>query len=442
MADQKLKALFIVGLTILIILSIYHNSVVATLPEFITDHNKILIIPIEFDDMRYTDFQNQIDVFAKKLPYILPFSNNSNIYSGLTVEDYFREVSYGKYQPNFTIVYLEINGSARPFHIYKNWTYYPTYWSNIAGGYGKLFFDIPTDFRSEFYTNLAEVEKKVGPLDQYQTFVIVHPGYEQQWTHNPNDMRTSSWYNGSFGYSLKGVTTTIISCSSEVGPIAHELGHSLRLLDLYDKNHLFSFGGKYSLMADGSWLENGTKPPQLFSIEKYWLGWLSASNISMVDSGKRTIILSPLDDSRTGPYKAIKIPIDPISYYVLEYRRNGSKAGLDEFLPSNGVLLYKVNESLPNPEETSLYGNGVINVIKNIDSPSNFQLNDKIINITSINENLVEVEISSTLIDMNQIILSVVAVICISLVLFGVYRKISLKRKESTPQKIKNKKHK
>jgi len=150
------------------------------------------------------------------------------------------------------------------------------------------------------------------------------------------------------GQSLAGVTT-----------IAHELGHLLNLPDLYhpvdgiQPQQRRWVVGCWSLMAAGSWGcgDVFTGPPSVRPThpgawEKQRLGWLDeVQQVSGV--GLEQISLPPVQTSG----KILEVPMGPDERLLIE---NRSRIGFDQDLPAAGVLIYRVNETLPfRPDRTA-----------------------------------------------------------------------------------------
>jgi M6 family metalloprotease-like protein len=129
-----------------------------------------------------------------------------------------------------------------------------------------------------------------------------------------------------------------------IGVFAHEFGHAFGLPDLYDtdpNNGASQGDGIWCLMASGSW-GGDNKSPELPTHMSAWakvfLGWLQPQLITTSQS----VNLSPVQSGRTA---ALKIPISTNQYYLLEYR---AAAGFDAKLPSPGLLIWRINDTVVN----------------------------------------------------------------------------------------------
>lgn len=123
--------------------------------------------------------------------------------------------------------------------------------------------------------------------------------------------------------------------------LIHETGHNLGLPDLYDVPDpkfwsLFRFAGGWDMM---SWNDPGA---HFNAWEKWKLGWLAPSQLTCLSSpGEVTATVTPLE--RSGGLKAVVVPLDSTSAYVIESRR---KIGEDAILCEEGVLVYKVDAAV------------------------------------------------------------------------------------------------
>ena len=149
---------------------------------------------------------------------------------------------------------------------------------------------------------------------------------------------------------------SIVNCSgnqiSSIHTIAHELGHLIGLPDLYHPvegilpEQRRWVVGCWSLMAAGAWAcgEVGSasfwpRPSHMGAWEKKRLGWLNEiQQIPEVEF--QTVTLSPVQT--TG--RILELPLGDDERLLVEYR---ARVGFDEFLPAEGVLVYRINDTIP-----------------------------------------------------------------------------------------------
>jgi M6 family metalloprotease-like protein len=134
----------------------------------------------------------------------------------------------------------------------------------------------------------------------------------------------------------------ILSEFNGVGTFAHEWGHLFGLPDLYDTENGDSYVGYWSLMDDGNWCcpnDNQATPSYIGGWGDTLLGWLSPQ---VADSSVllTAFDLKPLESAQRS---AVLIPVSPTTYYFIEYRE---KINDDSSLPTSGVLIYFIDESL------------------------------------------------------------------------------------------------
>lgn len=152
-----------------------------------------------------------------------------------------------------------------------------------------------------------------------------------------------------------------------VGSMAHEFGHGLGLLDLYDTSFT-SF--KYPLIAppqeDGAGIGNwglmgrGTLgwhgddgPNPLCAWSREQLGWLGEDNGDVVDvtGDMRDVIIGCVWDGG----KVYRIPLEywgsvPVEYFLVEHRRT-SCGYYDRHMPGSGLLIWHVTRAGDNADE-------------------------------------------------------------------------------------------
>jgi immune inhibitor A len=131
-----------------------------------------------------------------------------------------------------------------------------------------------------------------------------------------------------------------------LGVFAHELGHLLfGLPDLYDTDYSSKGVGKWSLMAGGSWNGPGGmggSPGHLDAWNRIQCGFAAAINVTSNVTGRA------IPDVETNSSGAItRLWTNGMSgnqYFLIENRR---KTGYDAYLPSEGLLIWHIDENVP-----------------------------------------------------------------------------------------------
>jgi len=165
------------------------------------------------------------------------------------------------------------------------------------------------------------------------------------------------------------ISTSVVAESDPTGVYCHEAGHLLGLPDLYDLTRQIdptnNFLGYWEIMALGEWNPNtgsysqpkpGTYPSHHSIWSKIQLGFVPNSKVVTVQPGQSAnVTLQNLEFPTIGK-QSVKIPITAnqdgsLTYYLVEMR---AKIGTyDQYLPfpsdypGAGILIYKVNESIP-----------------------------------------------------------------------------------------------
>ncbi len=210
-----------------------------------------------------------------------------------------------------------------------------------------------TDRKTLYIENTLSLVWQKTKIDfrNYKNIVIIHAGGDEAASQNPNDIWSSCYGLGPVSDEVKailvrardGTTHSVwgISTFSEDEPSSvwtHELAHSLGITDLYvygqDGYSENSGVGFWSLMDSGSWLD---PPSDIDGWNKYILGWIDPVVLA---SPKGESLLYTLDSDKNPKSLLIKIENNDNEYYFVHARR---KAGTDVSLPSEGVVVFRIN---------------------------------------------------------------------------------------------------
>lgn len=160
--------------------------------------------------------------------------------------------------------------------------------------------------------------------------------------------------SGGLNLNLDGKKVDRYACSNElqatgplqdamvgIGTACHEFGHAMGLPDFYDTD--YETNGQaagpfdFSLMAGGSYNNDGRTPPYFNIEERILLGWLDDSALTEITAAGNYTLASVHEN------KAYMTPTDlDGEYFVYECRDD---SGWDAYLPSHGMLVYHVDKS-------------------------------------------------------------------------------------------------
>jgi len=191
---------------------------------------------------------------------------------------------------------------------------------------------------------------------QVDALFVVHagPGYED--TGNLNYIHSHAWVT-SYPMHLDGVTIRGYSMEPEetgsgqlikIGVFCHEFGHVLGLPDLYDYDYDSDGVGMWTIMAGGSWGGGGATPVHFDAWCKYSLGWVSPA-----------VVYDPLDNEPISAvefspdiYQMFSRRVQTYEFFMVENRR---QQAFDVSIPGEGLLIYHVDESVPNNNNQQHY---------------------------------------------------------------------------------------
>jgi immune inhibitor A len=174
--------------------------------------------------------------------------------------------------------------------------------------------------------------------------VLVHAGTGRgEGGTTPNDFVSVHWWtpepvpaDGVYGRFF-----TLNPENGEIGIFIHEIGHLLGLPDLYDTDGGSAGIGQWSMMSGGWTLDGARTPADFDAWSKVQLGFADVKRIFLNREGE--VILPTASSGQV--YRLWANGGGTQEYYLLENRR---RTGLDARLPGEGLLLYHVDERVPN----------------------------------------------------------------------------------------------
>ena len=298
-----------------------------------------LVILIQFRDVKFKKSPSEFnDLFNEK-------NHNRNGACG-SVRDFYDFASKGK------LDYVS--------HIYGPYTASADmryYGRNVNGGNDanalelaiEAIENLPTDIELSIFDN-----DKDGTVDNIH---IVFAGYGEEAGGSANAI-----WSHAYPYVLpivhsSGFTFERYSCTPElkgnsgnqisnIGVICHELGHTLGAMDFYDTdyeaNGQYEGTGKWDIMANGSWNDNGRRPANFNPyVRAYNFGWSEVVDLSEGNLGERVIDESYI--SSNDVIYRISTKDNTSDYFLMENRQ---QIGFDMALPGSGLMIYHVHPKI------------------------------------------------------------------------------------------------
>ncbi len=194
-------------------------------------------------------------------------------------------------------------------------------------------------------------------FSNYDYVAFIHSGRGQE-TSGVNDDIWSVTY---FGATVKTNSTTLTSFSIipeleappyvPYGDWCVELAHQLGVPDLFNTSTGPYAGsttlGMWELMDKGSWNGEGWKPAHMTAWPKIQLGFISGQTLTIASTGENTYTIDPTEiaSNKTHAVKIFLNNTNQNEYYLVEVR---ALLGFDSVLPSSGILITYVDETLVN----------------------------------------------------------------------------------------------
>ena len=250
------------------------------------------------------------------------------------VRDYFCQNSMGKFAPQFDVV--------GPVTI--DYSQYDARQSNNAQALVEAALDA-----ADSLVNYKDYDRDSDGTVDMVFFLFAGGGSN----FSGNDSRLL-WPHAStvLSKSLDDVRFGRYACSTElygrpqskiidgIGTICHEFSHVLGIADLYDTDGTGSGGssvtpGKWTLMAQGSYLNQSRTPCAYSAYERYAAGFSTPEKLNK----KGTYTVSPITSSNKG-YRLDSNTDN--EFFLLESRK---QEGWDAYLPGEGMLIWRVDST-------------------------------------------------------------------------------------------------
>ena len=318
-----------------------------------------LLILVNYTDIRFQPSNTQLAFDS--------LANSDNYtYNGATgsCQAYFKAQSNGQYVPEFDVV--------GPFTLPNTSAYYA---ANDASGNDQYVVDFVIDACRAADQSGVDFSQYDNDNNGVVDFVyIIYAGYAESegggattmWPHNWD--LVSALYFGCTNQdeyyatsatnyklpSFDGKQVNAYACSNElrkatdkragIGTICHEFSHVLGLPDYYltTTNPTVlqrETPGAWSLMGYGNYLNNGNTPPNYSVYDKYFLGWVTpevlskSQELTIHADGESYFMLTRNEQHvAEGAYRTDTV------YYI----ENRQQEGWDAYLPSHGMLIWRV----------------------------------------------------------------------------------------------------
>jgi M6 family metalloprotease-like protein len=300
-----------------------------------TGTGTILILLCEFND-------NLADKSSHGYDYYKTVFFSKNVMPGGSFRDFYNENSYNNY---------DVKGDASQWYLLpQNYSYY------VAGNYGFgnypenaeklvedliLMADADIDF-SQYDNDGPDGIPNSGDDDGYvDSIFVIHAGGGGEGG-DPNMI----WSHASYLYhnrlTVDGVQPlryTVCPEASPIGVYAHEYGHTLGLPDLYDTDYSSSGIGVWSIMAAGSWNNNGNTPAQFDAWSKKYLGWLEPTIVTL----NQLKVSIPQIENNSIAYLLWTNGNYSNEYFLVENRQ---QTLYDSYLPNSGLLIWHIDDNV------------------------------------------------------------------------------------------------
>ncbi|MBL7192057.1 M6 family metalloprotease domain-containing protein [bacterium] len=261
-----------------------------------------------------------------------------------TVKDYYDEVTYEQ----LTVTTIDYMGTTGWYRAPQTYTYY------VDGQNG--FGDYPQNAQklAEDAVILADPFVDFSQYDNdgdgyIDGLFIIHAGPGAEFTGSNDDIWSHQWEMNE-PLMVDSVFAYVYSMEPEYwlnpgdmtcGVYAHEMGHSVfGLPDLYDYDYDSRGVGYWSLMAGGCWNGNlGASPAHPDAYSRYKMEVLDAVNVT----GPMYEVNIPAIEDEPVIYRLWTSGLIGEQYFLVENRQ---QSGYDTYLPSNGMLIYHVDETV------------------------------------------------------------------------------------------------
>lgn len=294
----------------------------------------IAVIGIEFEDVKHRT-QHDRSYF-----HDLIFAQSPSRPELKSLFSYYREVSYGKL--------LIDDGDSNPSAMDPNnivmWVqsrHKMSYYGEDGTSVDNRNADISELIREAIH--LADPQMDFSRLDLdgdrfVDHLIVIHAGGAQERTGNPIHIWSHRWEFPTPVPTGDGVAIRsyiLVSEDSPVGIIAHEFGHDIGLVDLYDVITYETVAGFWDIMDQGAWLDDGRTPAHPGAWTRMLAGWIQP------EDGTKMERVYAIERYQKGSLYKFIAGADGKEYFLVE---NRFRIGFDSPLPGQGLLIWHIDE--------------------------------------------------------------------------------------------------
>ena len=261
-----------------------------------------------------------------------------------TVKDYYEEVTYGF----LTVITVDFPSSIGWLRAPETYAYYV----DGQNGFGQY----PQNAQklAEDAVALADTFVDFSNYDNdgdgfVDALFIIHAGPGAEYTGSGDDIWSHKWEMNT-PQLVDGVLAYVYSMEPEYwlypgdmtcGVYAHEMGHAVfGLPDLYDYDYDSKGVGYWSLMAGGCW--NGNLGDSPAHPDAYCRMLMEVAEITNITTAAAGVSIPEVENNPT-IFRFWTGGAQLEQYFLVENRQ---QTGYDAYLPSNGLLVYHVDDSV------------------------------------------------------------------------------------------------
>ncbi|MGD8979124.1 MAG: M6 family metalloprotease domain-containing protein, partial [candidate division WOR-3 bacterium] len=290
-----------------------------------TDTLKAIVILADFSD----------NVGTAPVAHFDSILSSCGCYPTGSMRDYYLEISYGSVEFITTV--------AGWFRLPQPYTYYTN------GNFGFGTYPMNAQKMAEDAVWAADSAVDFSEFDNdndgyIDALFIVHAGPGAEVTGNVNHIWSHAWNTVNVPY-VDSVYAWSYSTEPEdgrIGVFSHEAGHAIfGLPDLYDYDYDSEGVGLWSLMSTGSWNNSGRSPAHMDAYCKIVSGFVTPQVVTC----NQDSVLIPNVTYNPVVYKLWTNGSPVTEYFLVE---NRLQSGFDNYLPWFGLMIYHVDETVPN----------------------------------------------------------------------------------------------